>query len=235
MCGLATSTSALEPWSGAAAAAPSSGFEIDAGMDGTACSAVQPFDPTFQATSTTAGQADAYGSLSLFVSRTAQEGQLGAIEIQAPPAVAQLFAGVPACGEPQAAEGACPAASEVGTATAQAGLGSFPADLNGEIYLTGAYGGAVQGLEIVLPVEPGPLELGDVVVRASVQIEPGTGRLRIATAPLPSFADGASLQFKALLLQLDRGRVPDQPGRLRIAHGHRHDHRRAGQLGDDRN
>ena len=63
----------------------------------------------------------------------------------------------------------------------------------------------------MLPVEPGPLELGDVVVRASVQIEPGTGRLSIATGPLPSFADGAPLQFKALLLRLDRGELRISP------------------------
>jgi hypothetical protein len=218
MCGLAISTSALTPWStlpagtsSSPAAAASSSFEIDAGMDGTACSAVQPFDPTFQATSTTAGQSDAYGSLSLFVSRTASEQQLGAIAIQAPPAVAQLLAGVPVCAEPQAAEGDCPTDSQVGTVAAQVGLGSYPADLNGEIYLTGAYGGATQGLEIVLPVEPGPLKLGDVDVRASAQVVPATGRLVIATGPLPSFADGASLQFRALLLNLDRGDLRINP------------------------
>jgi hypothetical protein len=181
------------------------------GMDDTACSALQPFAPTFQATSTPAGEADTYGSLSLLVSRTASEQQLGAIAIQAPPALAQLFAGVPECGESQASEGACPQASQVGTITAQAGLGSYPADLNGEIYLTGPYGGAAQGLEIVLPVDPGPLELGNVLVRASAQIEPGTGRFRIATDPLPSFADGASLQFKTLLLQLRRGPIRISP------------------------
>ena len=211
ICGVATSTSALTPWSASASVMASSAFDISQGLNGAACSGSSPFSPTFQAGSTTAGVADAYGSLSLFVSRTASEQQLGAIAIQAPPAVAQLFAGVPACGEPQAAEGACPQASEIGAATAQAGLGPFPADLNGEIYLTGSYGGAAQGLEVVLPVEPGPLELGDVVVRASVQIEPGTGRLRIATAPLPSFADGAQLQFKALQLQLDRGELRISP------------------------
>jgi hypothetical protein len=211
VCGLATSTSALTPWSGSPASAPSSSFEIDMGMDGTACSATQPFAPTFQTTSTNAGEVDTYGSLSLLFLRTASEQQLGAIAIQAPPAVAQLFAGVPACGELQASEGACPVASEVGTVAAQAGLGSYPADLNGGVYLTGAYGGAAQGLEIVLPVQPGPLELGDVIVRASVQIEPGTGRLRIATGPLPSFADGVPLQFKALLLQLGRGELRISP------------------------
>jgi hypothetical protein len=50
-----------------------------------------------------------------------------------------------------------------------------------------------------------------VIVRASVQIEPGTGRLRIAMGPLPSFADGAPLQFKALLLQFDRGELRISP------------------------
>jgi hypothetical protein len=203
-CGLATSTSALTAWSGNAGVTASSAFDISQGLNGAQCSDSSPFSPTFQAGSTTAGAADTYGALSLFVSRTAQEGQLGAIAIQAPPAVAQLFAGVPACEEPQASEGACSVASEVGTATAQAGLGSYPADLNGQIYLTGPYGGAAQGLEIVLPVEPGPLKLGNVVVRASMQIEPGTRQLSIATGPLPSFADGAALQFKALLLELER-------------------------------
>jgi hypothetical protein len=211
VCGLATSTSMLTPWSASAGVTASSAFDISQGLNGAPCSGSSPFSPTFQATSTTAGAPGTYGSLSLFVSRTAQEQQLGAISIQAPPAVAQLLAGVPACGEPQASEGACPTASEVGTVTAQAGLGSYPADLNGGVYLTGPYGGAAQGLEIVLPVEPGPLKLGEVVVRASMQIEPGTGRLSIATGPLPSFSDGASLQFKALLLQLDRQELRISP------------------------
>jgi hypothetical protein len=223
-CGLATSTSELTPWSGSAAVTTSSAFDIAQGLNGASCSASSPFSPTFQAGSTGTGESDVYGSLSLLVSRTAQEQQLGAIVIQAPPAVAQMFAGVPACGEPQASEGACPQASEVGTVAAQAGLGSYPADLHGEIYLTGPTlpegldqsggthsGGAAQGLEIVLPVEPGPLELGNVVMRASAQIEPGTGRLSIATGPLPSFADGAPLQFKTLLLQLDRKELRISP------------------------
>ncbi len=233
-CGLATSTSALSRGRVVPAAAPSSSFEIDAGMDGTACSAVQPFDPTFQGTSTTAGEADAYGSLSLFVSRSASEQQLGTIAIQAPPAVAHLLVGVPACGEPQASK--APALGKRGRGRCRAGRpGLLPGRSQRRVYLTGSYGGAAQGLEFVLPVEPGPFELGTVVIRASAQVEPGTGRLDIATGPLPSFADGAPLQFKALLLQLDRDPLPDQPGRLRSPHGHGHDHRRPGQLDDDRN
>jgi hypothetical protein len=203
-CGLATSTSELTPWSGTAGVTASSAFELNSGVEGTPCSASQPFSPVFETQTTAAGETNTYGSLSLFVSRADREQQLGAIAIQAPPAVAQMFAGVPSCEEPQASEGACPTASEVGTVTAQAGLDYDPADLSGTVYLTGPYDGAAQGLEIVLPVDPGPFELGTVVMRASAQIEPGTGRLSIASGPLPTFADGVPLQFKALVVQLDR-------------------------------
>ena len=104
-----------------------------------------PFSPIFQVTSTTAGVADAYGSLSLLISRTASEQQLGAIAIQAPPAVAQLFVGMPACREPQASEGALPAGQRGRDGRCAGRPGLYPADLNGEIYLTGTYGSARAG------------------------------------------------------------------------------------------
>lgn len=180
-------------------------------MNGTPCSDLRPFGPTFQAGSAAAGELDTYDSLTLLVSRTDQEQQLGTIAIQAPPAVAQMFAGVPPCGEPQASEGACPMSSEIGAVAATAGLGADPAYLSGDIYLTGPYDGSPQGLSIVVPVSPGPFELGTVVVRASAQIDPGTGRLSIASDRLPTTADGVPLQLKALLLQLDRGEFKINP------------------------
>jgi hypothetical protein len=122
-CGLATSTSELTPWSGNVGVMAFSDFELDSGPNGTPCSEPRPFSPIFQAGSTTAGEADAYDSLTLLLSRTDQETELGTIAIQTPPAVAQMFAGVPPCGEPQASEGKCPTASEIGTAAAAVGLG----------------------------------------------------------------------------------------------------------------
>lgn len=218
-CGLATSTSELTPWSANAGVASSSAFDIDSSINGTSCSAPPPFSPSFQAGSTSAGETGAYASLGLFVSRTDQEQELSSFAIQAPAAVAQMFAGAQPCGEPQASEGACSAASEVGTVVAQAGLGIYPPDLYGRIYLTGptlpAEGlnpsGSGQGLSIVLPVDPAPFELGSVVVRAGVEIEPGTGRLNITSAQLPSFAEGARLPLDALLLQLERGEFKISP------------------------
>jgi hypothetical protein len=210
-CGLATSTSELTPWSDNTGFVVSSAFEVDSGPNGTPCSQSRPFSPAFQAGSTTTDEVDAYGSLTLLVTRVDREEQLGAIAIQAPPAVAQMFAGVPPCEEPQAAQGTCPATSEIGTVAARAGLGFDPASLNGTVYLTGPYGGAPQGLSIELPITPGPFELGTVVVRASEQIDPQTGRMTIASDRLPSVADGVPLQLKALELQLERGEFRIDP------------------------
>jgi hypothetical protein len=210
LCGSFTATSDLTPWSANPPASASSSFQITSGVNGTPCSEAQPFSPAFQAGSST-NEAGAYESLTLLASRDVQEEALGTIAIQAPAAVAQMFTGVSPCDEPQAAEGRCPATSEVGVVDVQAGLGSDPSDLSGAIYLTGPYGGASHGLSIVLPVDPGPLALGTVVVRATEQIDPSTGHLSIVSDPLPTVADGVPLAMKALVLQLDRGEFQPDP------------------------
>ncbi|HEY3866164.1 MAG TPA: hypothetical protein VGL54_08780 [Solirubrobacteraceae bacterium] len=202
-CGLATSTGELTPWSGDSDATAFSAFAIEQGADAMPCSSSGLFGPTFQVGSTGTGEAGVYDSLTLLLTRADQEEQFGAIAIQAPAAFAQMFAGMQPCEEPQASQGMCPAASALGTVAAQAGLGYDSVELNGEVYLTGPYGGAAQGLEIVLPVDPAPLRLGDAVVRMSAQIESGTNQLHIA-GPLPSIAGGVPLQIKALQVQLDR-------------------------------
>jgi hypothetical protein len=210
LCASVTAISELTPWSGDAPVFASSNFQITSGVNGTPCTESLPFSPVFQAGSTT-NEDGAYDSLTLLVSRESQEEALGTIAIQAPPAVAQMFSGVSPCAEPYAAEGTCPAGSEIGVVAAQAGLGSDPSDLSGEIYLTGPYGGASHGLSIVLPVDPGPLALGAVVVRATEQIDPSTGLLSIVSDRLPAVEDGVPLQMKALVLQLDRGEFRPNP------------------------
>lgn len=211
VCGTVTSMSELTPWSQDTGVLASSSFEIEQGLNGAPCAGSPAFSPAFQVGSSAAGEADAYRSLTLLVARAGGEEELGAIAIQAPAAVAQMFAGVPTCEEPQALQGTCSAASEVGTVTARVGLGYTAPDLSGDVYLTGPYGGGAQGLEIVLPVDPGPFELGTLVVRASAQIDPATRRLTIATDQLPSVVDGVPLHLGALRLQLDRSEFRISP------------------------
>ncbi len=64
-----------------------------------------------------------------------------------PAGVAAMLSSVQLCTEAQAQADACPAGSEVGKATAIAGLGSEPiVQEGGRVFITGPYGGAPFGL-----------------------------------------------------------------------------------------
>ncbi len=212
-CGTATSTAELESWSAGAAVSAASEFQIEAGAGGTACSAPHPFSPTFASEAKATGQADTFNSLALLVSRANhdEEQELGAIAIEAPQALTQMFAGVQVCQEYQASQGLCPAASEVGQVGATAGLGSHPAALDGPIYLSGPYGGAAQSLSIVLPLDPGPFEFGAEVVRAAITVNPSTGALILTSGELPTLDDGIALHLDEILLLFDRGTFKVNP------------------------
>jgi hypothetical protein len=210
VCGQATSTSDLTPWSGNTSAIYSSSFEIEAGPNGGSCERGL-FNPTFQAVGTVNGTG-AYDSLAMLASRVSGEEDLDGINVQAPAAVAGMFSGVPVCGEPDATQGTCPASSEIGTVVAAVGLGPAPYYLAGAMYLTGPYRGASSGLEIDIPFEVGPFTLGTIVVRAVVQIAPGSGQMTIATDQLPTVVDGIPLRLGKLALQFSRGTFSLSPG-----------------------
>jgi hypothetical protein len=203
-CGSATTTSVVEPWSGDAPVSASSSFEIISGVNGTPCSEPLRFSPAFQVDNTT-NEAGAYDSLTLLVMRADQEEELGRIAVQTPQAVAGMFAGVPLCGETQAAAGTCTEASRIGDVQLTAGVGPIPYRFSGAAYLTGPYRGAQQGLSLVVPINAGPFEFGNLIIRASEQLEPGTGQMTIETDPLPTILDGIPLHLTELALQLDRG------------------------------
>ncbi len=212
-CGLATSTAELEPWSANAAATASSAFQIDSGAQGTQCSAPHPFSPAIVTAAGATSEANTFKSLALLVSRANhdEEQELGTIAIEAPPALAQMFAGVQTCEEPRASEGLCTSTSEVGRVESTVGLGSHPAALDGPIYLTGPYGGAAQSLSIVLPLDPGPFDFGAEVVRAAITVNPSTGSLILTSGQLPTLDDGIALHLDEILLLLDRGTFKVNP------------------------
>ncbi len=206
-CGTATSEAELTPWSADASVIASSSFQIESGANGTSCSAPHPFSPAFLSEAKATDEADTFDSLAFFVSRPEYdtEQELETIAIEAPSALTQTFAGVAPCEEPEATQGACPAGSEVGTITATAGLSADPVALAGAIYLTGPYGGSAQGLTVVLPISPGPFELGTAVVRMSVKVNPSTGELILTSGQVPSIVDGVPLHLNELMLLFDRG------------------------------
>jgi hypothetical protein len=119
---------------------------------------------------------------------------------------AGLVGNIPAverCGEPQAAAGTCAATSRIGTATVTVGAGAEPYAFSGPVYLTGPYGGAPFGLSIAVPAVAGPFNLGTVVTRATVSVDPSTARVTVASS-LPTIVAGVPLRIRTISVAVER-------------------------------
>jgi hypothetical protein len=71
------------------------------------------------------------------------------------------------------------------------------------VSLTGPTDGGLAGLAIVIPGRVGPVDLGTVVVRASIALRPDGG-LTVRTRPLPRLIGGVPVSIRSLALTLDR-------------------------------
>jgi hypothetical protein len=194
-CGAFTTTSDITSWSGADAT-PSSSFNI------TGCPG-DPFAPTFTA-GTTNPSAGAFSPFTLTFSRSDADSELSSITATLPPGLFAKIAGVPLCSDANAAAGTCGSASRVGTATVGSGAGAHPLFLSGPVYLTGPYKGGAYGLATVVPAIAGPYNLGTVVVRQSLRIDPNDAHVTAVSDPFPTILDGVPLRIKTVNLTLDR-------------------------------
>ncbi|HEY1689927.1 MAG TPA: hypothetical protein VGF95_13825 [Solirubrobacteraceae bacterium] len=206
-CGTYTTQASIAPWSGNAAAEPSSSFDITSGPNGAPCESPQPFAPGLQA-GTTNLQAGGFTPFVLTMTRPDADQTLGGIEMQMPPGLLGKLSSVKLCGEPQASQGTCGAESLIGETVVSAGLGSDPYTVTGgKVYITTGYKGAPYGLSIVNPAKAGPFVLDEgrpVVVRAAIYVDPHTAALRILSDPLPTILDGIPLQIQHVNVNIDR-------------------------------
>lgn len=204
-CGKFTTTSDLVPWStpATADATPSSPFTIDWDGNGGACPATIPFAPSFNA-GTSNPNASQLSPLTVTFARNDREQDLAGIQVKTPPGLLGTLSSVPLCGEPQADLGTCSAASRIGTITVAAGPGSHPFYEQGSLYLTGPYKGAPFGLSIVVPTIAGPFDLGNVIVRAQIDIDLHTAALTVTSDPLPQIIDGIPLRLRTANVTVDR-------------------------------
>ena len=197
-CSGALTTSDITPWSSPQTpdATPSWLFAVT-GCEGS------PFVPAFEA-GTVNPAAGAYTNFTTTFSRSDRQQDLGAIQVQTPPGLLGMLSHVTLCGEAQAAAGTCSAASEIGTARASAGAGSHPFWASGPVYLTGPYNGAPFGLSVAIPAVAGPFNLGTVVVRAAINIDPSTSALTITSDPLPQIFRGVPLRIQTVNVTVNK-------------------------------
>jgi hypothetical protein len=211
-CGTYEANADFTPWSSpfVADALTSAQFGITAGPGGGPCpSSPLPFSPSMVAGSTT-DQAGGFTNFSLLLQRGDGQQRIEKLQFKEPAGLAGLISSVPLCPEPQASQGTCSAASHIGHSVVTSGPGPYPlvipqpGEPEAPIYLTGPYEGAPFGLSIVTPVIAGPFNLGTIVTRARIEVDPHTAQITVTTDPLPQIVKGVPTDLRSINAIIDR-------------------------------
>jgi hypothetical protein len=208
-CGTFTTEVELTPWSGAASVPLSSSYEISSGPSGGPCPG-SDFAPKLNA-GTSNPVAGAYSPFVLRLTREDGEQELSGLSLGLPRGLTGRLSGISYCtdaalagisraegtGTAQIARPACPSASLVGTVAAGAGAGPRPLQVEtGRAYLAGPYRGAPLSLAIVAPAVAGPFDLGNVVVRSALRVDPVTAEITAVSDAIPTILHGVPLDLR---------------------------------------
>src|SRR6476469_3682440 len=202
-------------------------YQVTEGPNGTPCppdSARRSFHPRFSG-GTLNPVAGAYSPFLFRLSRSDDEQELSQVTTTLPEGLVAKIAGVPSCpnqaiasistalgtGRAELNNPACPAASQIGTVSAGLGAGPGPNYFGGKVYLAGPYKGAPLSLAVVAPGLAGPFDLGNVVVRAALYVNPDTTQVRAVSDPCPTILHGVILRVRHVRLSVDRPNTTINP------------------------
>jgi hypothetical protein len=111
----------------------------------------------------------------------------------------------------------CPPSARLGSAVAELGSGPSPARLGGDVFLTAPYRGAPFGLAIVFDVRLGPFDLGGLILRGTIRVDPRSGRPSIETDSLPTAIEGLPIRIRTMALDIDRPGLVRNPTSCALA------------------
>jgi uncharacterized repeat protein (TIGR01451 family) len=227
-CGAYRTTSSLTPWSAPESgppATPEDLYEISFGPNGHPCAnteAQEPNKPSFEA-GTASPQAGAYSPFSLHLHREDGSQNFSALNVTLPPGLIGKLAGVGECpdsalaaaatksGAAEQASPSCPASSRIGSVNVAAGAGPSPFNAGGVAYLAGPYKSAPLSVAIITPALAGPFDLGTVVVRNALHIDPETAQVSVTSDPIPTQLQGIQLDVRSIDVNLDRSQFTLNP------------------------
>ncbi|HEX3040908.1 MAG TPA: hypothetical protein VHP56_02310 [Solirubrobacterales bacterium] len=202
-CGTYLTDYSFVPWSGKPAVEGKATMQVTQGCN------KGGFSPKLSAGS----QNSAGGRFSPFsftLTRTDGEASPQKIALHMPQGLLAKLGGVPLCTDAGAATGACPANSRIGSLTASSGVGGAPlwipqpGKAPTAVYLAGPYEGAPYSVVSVVPAQAGPFDLGLVVNRAAINVDPETALATIVTDPLPQFLEGVPVAYRTIHVDVDR-------------------------------
>jgi hypothetical protein len=218
-CGPNSTGHAMTAWSGTPDSGPADpGFTLTNAPGGGACAktmAERPFSPSFSAAPKETGAAT-YTPFSTRIVRGDGQQELKGVDITLPPGATAKLKGVPYCPPADLAEAAkrsgaaerknssCPDESQVGVVTATAGTGPSPLRIEGKAFLSGRYKGAPVSLSVITPAVAGPFDLGNVVVRVPLRLDPESAQINAVSDPIPDVFGGAKLSLRSVFVNVNR-------------------------------
>jgi len=217
-CGPNKAVAVMTPWSGTPPVTTGSDFAMTGAPGGGKCPktmAERPFGPSFAA-GPESSKAGAFSPVAIRITRGDGQQELKGADVVLPPGMTGKLRGIPYCpedalaaasgraGAEEKASSSCPAASQVGTASVAAGTGPAPFKIDGKVFLSGPYHGAPLSLAVVTPATAGPYDLGTVVVRVALFVDPETAQIHAVSDPIPHVFGGTLLSIRSVDLKMDR-------------------------------
>jgi hypothetical protein len=218
-CGHVPVQAEFVPWDHELKNSKSTDFmDFTGGPNGTACpGGTRPLSPSVR-TGVVNNTAGIHSPFSITLNRDDGQQNVTALDVSTPPGFAATLRGVPYCpeaaiahlsdpghsGRAELASPACPGGSRIGSATTGVGAGSHQLYTGGAVYLAGPYRGAPLSLVVVVPAVSGPYDLGNVVVRSAIHVNPVTAQVSTVSDAFPQVLDGIPLRLRTVLINLDR-------------------------------
>ncbi len=190
--------------------------------------------------------AGAFGELYVQLTRTDAEQEISSFSTTLPPGLSGILKGIPYCSETAIAaarhrtgaqeerEPSCPAESQIGETEVGTGVGQVLAYVPGKIYLAGPFNGhgscipgntlpggsssecAPFSIVSITSAKVGPFDLGTVVIRFGLNIDPYTAQVSVSPAggggragfgssePIPTIIDGIVTHVRDIRVYIDR-------------------------------
>jgi uncharacterized repeat protein (TIGR01451 family) len=193
-------------------------FAVDRGCP----SGAPGFNPGFLA-GTNNNSAGSYSPFTIRLTRSDDEQEFSRFSVKLPKGVIGKLAGVPFCpdaaiaaakartgsngGQEELDSPSCPAASQIGRTLAGAGVGPDLTYVPGSLYLAGPYKGAKLSAVAITPAKVGPFDLGTIVIRQALRIDPTTAEVTTdgsASDPIPHILQGVVVHARDIRVLVDR-------------------------------
>ena len=202
-CGTYQTRYSFAPWSGRPPAEGDTAMQITSGCG------KGGFSPTLSAGSLVS-LGGSFTPFALTLTRQDGEANPQSLSVTLPQGLLAKLGGVPLCPDADAATGACPAGSQIGSIAAATGVGGAPLWIPQPgkeptaVYLAGPYKGAPYSIVAKVPAQAGPFDLGTVVNRAGIYVDPETAVATIKTDPLPQILEGVPVLYRTIHVSIDR-------------------------------